>query len=66
MKNNKVVGITFGSFDLCHYGHVLMFKECKEYCDYLIVGVQSDPSIDRPEKINQFNHMKSVLILLNH
>jgi len=49
-KKNKIVGITFGSFDLCHYGHVLMFKECKEYCDFLIVGVQSDPSIDRPEK----------------
>ena len=49
-KENKIVGITFGSFDLCHYGHVLMFKECKEYCDFLIVGVQSDPSIDRPEK----------------
>ena len=50
MKKNKIVGITFGSFDLCHYGHALMFEECKEYCDYLIVGVQSDPSIDRPEK----------------
>jgi len=49
-KKNKIVGITFGSFDLCHYGHVLMFKECKEYCDFLIVGVQSDPSIDRPKK----------------
>ena len=48
MKKNKIVGITFGSFDLCHYGHALMFEECKEYCDYLIVGVQSDPSIDRP------------------
>ena len=50
MTKNKIVGITFGSFDLCHYGHVLMFEECKQYCDYLIVGVQSDPSIDRPEK----------------
>ena len=50
MKNNKIVGITFGSFDLCHYGHILMFKECKKHCDYLIVGVQSDPSLDRPEK----------------
>ena len=50
MKKNKIVGITFGSFDLCHYGHALMFEECKEYCDYLIVGVQSDPSIDRSEK----------------
>ena len=50
MKKNKIIGITFGSFDLCHYGHALMFEVCKEYCDYLIVGVQSDPSIDRPEK----------------
>ena len=50
MTKTKIVGITFGSFDLCHYGHALMFEECKQYCDYLIVGVQSDPSIDRPEK----------------
>jgi len=50
MQKNQIRGITFGSFDLCHYGHVLMFEECKQYCNYLIVGVQSDPSIDRPEK----------------
>jgi glycerol-3-phosphate cytidylyltransferase len=50
MKKEKIRGITFGSFDLCHYGHALMFEECKQYCDYLIVGVQSDPSIDRPKK----------------
>ena len=50
MKKNKIIGITFGSFDLCHYGHALMFEESKEHCDYLIVGVQSDPSFDRPEK----------------
>ena len=43
-------GFTCGAFDLCHAGHVLMFKECKEYCDYLIVGLHTDPTIDRPEK----------------
>ncbi len=37
-------GITFGAFDLCHAGHVLMFKEAKEHCDYLVVGLQKDPS----------------------
>jgi glycerol-3-phosphate cytidylyltransferase len=37
-------GITFGAFDLCHAGHMLMFKEAKEQCDYLIVGLQIDPS----------------------
>ena len=50
MKKKRIKGITFGSFDLCHYCHALVFEECKQHCDYLIVGVQSDPSIDRPEK----------------
>lgn len=48
MKKNKRIGVTFGSFDVCHAGHALMFQECKERCDYLIVGLQSDPTIDRP------------------
>ncbi len=37
-------GFTCGAFDLCHAGHVLMFKEAKKQCDYLIVGLQTDPS----------------------
>ncbi len=44
------IGFTCGAFDLCHAGHMLMFKECKEHCDYLIVGLHTDPTIDRPEK----------------
>lgn len=44
------IGFTCGAFDLCHYGHILMFEECREQCDYLLVGVQTDPSIDRPGK----------------
>lgn len=44
------VGFTCGAFDLCHYGHILMFEECKRQCDYLIAGVQVDPSVDRPTK----------------
>ncbi len=47
LPGRKVVGFTCGAFDLCHYGHVLMFKECKDVCDYLIVGIQDDPSVDR-------------------
>lgn len=43
-------GFTCGAFDLCHAGHMLMFKECKMHCDYLIVGLQSDPTLDRQEK----------------
>src|SRR5690554_181961 len=44
------VGITFSAFDLFHAGHVKMLEEAKRQCDYLIVGLQTDPTIDRPEK----------------
>jgi len=44
------VGITFSSFDLLHAGHIKMLEEAKRQCDYLIVGLQTDPTIDRPEK----------------
>jgi glycerol-3-phosphate cytidylyltransferase len=48
-KNGKV-GITFSAFDLLHAGHIKMLEEAKRQCDYLIVGLQTDPTIDRPEK----------------
>ena len=44
------VGITFSTFDLLHAGHVQMLREAKEQCDYLICGLQMDPSLDRSEK----------------
>ena len=47
------IGITFGSFDLFHAGHVFMLEEAKTVCDYLIVGLQTDPTIDRPDKKNK-------------
>ena len=47
------VGITFSTFDLLHAGHIGMLREAKSNCDYLIVGLQSDPTIDRPETKNK-------------
>lgn len=44
------VGFTASTFDLLHAGHVSMLREAKEQCDYLICGLQMDPSIDRPSK----------------
>lgn len=44
------VGITFSAFDLLHAGHIKMLEEAKSQCDYLIVGLQTDPTLDRPEK----------------
>lgn len=46
----KIVGIVFSTFDLLHAGHIGMLREAKDNCDYLICGLQTDPSINRPEK----------------
>ena len=43
-------GFTCSTFDLFHAGHVQMLREAKRQCDYLIVGLQTDPTIDRPAK----------------
>jgi glycerol-3-phosphate cytidylyltransferase len=52
-KEGKRVGIVFSSFDLMHAGHVAMLSEAKNHCDYLICGLQTDPTIDRPETKNK-------------
>ena len=46
-------GFTCSTFDLLHAGHVMMLREAKSVCDYLIVGLQVDPTIDRPNEKNQ-------------
>ena len=47
------VGITFSAFDLLHAGHIGMLREARANCDYLIVGLQTDPTIDRPNEKNK-------------
>jgi glycerol-3-phosphate cytidylyltransferase len=44
------VGIVASSFDLLHAGHIMMLREAKSKCDHLIAAIQTDPTIDRPEK----------------
>ena len=46
------IGITFSTFDLLHAGHIAMLAEAKNHCDYLICGIQTDPTIDRPNSKN--------------
>ena len=48
--NRQRVGFTASTFDLLHAGHVMMLREAKNQCDYLICGLQIDPSVDRPKK----------------
>lgn len=61
------VGFTCSTFDLLHSGHVQMLREAKEQCDYLICGLQIDPSIDRKEKnspiqtvVERYTQLKAV------
>ena len=61
------VGITFSAFDLLHAGHIAMLRESNEQCDYLVAGLQLDPTIDRPEKnkpiqtiVERYTQLKAV------
>lgn len=52
-QEGKKIGIVFSSFDLLHAGHIAMLSEAKNHCDYLIAGLQTDPTIDRPDTKNK-------------
>jgi glycerol-3-phosphate cytidylyltransferase len=61
------VGFTCSTFDLLHAGHLIMLREAKEQCDYLICGLQVDPSVDREEKnppiqtvVERYTQLKAV------
>jgi glycerol-3-phosphate cytidylyltransferase len=52
-EEGKKIGITFSTFDMLHAGHIAMLAEAKNHCDYLICGLQTDPTIDRPDTKNK-------------
>ena len=53
MMDGRRVGFTASTFDLLHAGHILMLADAKSVCDHLIVAVQTDPTIDRPQSKNK-------------
>ena len=59
-----ITGFTAGAMDLLHAGHVLMLKECRKQCDYLIVALQIDPSVDRPDKNKPIETLEERMIRL--
>lgn len=62
--NPHKIGFTCSSFDLIHPGHILMLKDCKNVCDYLVVGLQSDPTIDRKDKNKPIQTLKERKIMI--
>ena len=58
------IGWTCGAFDVLHPGHIELFKDAKSKCDYLMVGLQEDPSIDRPEKHQPIQTLEERLVML--
>lgn len=57
------IGFTCSAFDLCHAGHMLLFKEAKQHCDYMIVGLQDDPSIDNDINVQYRGKIKNKPIM---
>ena len=49
----KRIGFTCSTFDLLHAGHIMMLEEAKKQCEFLIVGLQTDPTIDRSDTKNK-------------
>jgi glycerol-3-phosphate cytidylyltransferase len=69
-KDKKRIGFTCSTFDLLHAGHILMLEEAKAQCDILYVGLQVDPTLDRPEKnqpiqsiVERFIQLKGVKVV---
>lgn len=57
-------GFTCSAFDLLHPGHMLMLKDCKNVCDYLVVGLQTDPTLDRSNKNKPIQSLEERKIML--
>lgn len=58
------IGWVCSTFDLLHPGHILLLEDCKNVCDFLIVGLQEDPTTDRPEKNKPIQSLKERMIQL--
>lgn len=68
-NNKKIIGYTVGSFDLFHIGHLNILKKAKEHCDYLIVGINSDETIQRCKNklpVIPFEERKEILEALKY
>lgn len=70
MNSNKpITGFLAGGFDIIHPGYIEMFEDAKKYCDYLYIFLQTDPSIERPQKLKpvlSVEDRKKILLALRY
>ena len=60
-----MIGIIAGNFDIIHPGYIAMFSEMKQHCDHLIVMLQTDPTVERPEKCKPILSVEDRIDILN-
>ena len=65
MKRNQIIGVIAGAFDVIHPGYIYLFNECKQHCDYFLLLLHEDPSIERSEKMKPILSIKERKLILS-
>ena len=65
MKKNQIIGVIAGAFDAIHPGYIYLFNECKQHCDYFLLLLHEDPSIERSEKMKPILDIKERKLILS-
>ena len=65
MRKNQIIGVIAGAFDAIHPGYIYLFNECKQHCDYFLLLLHEDPSIERSEKMKPILSIKERKLILS-
>ncbi len=65
MKKKQIIGVIAGAFDVIHPGYIYLFNECKQHCDYFLLLLHEDPSIERSEKMKPILSIKERKLILS-
>jgi len=65
MKKNQIIGVIAGAFDAIHPGYIYLFNECKQHCDYFLLLLHEDPSIERSAKMKPILSIKERKLILS-
>ena len=65
MRKNQIIGVIAGAFDVIHPGYIYLFNECKQHCDYFLLLLHEDPSIERSEKMKPILSIEERKLILS-